>query len=335
MGNVHFGIIRNFLNNGVLVFCLSLVLILFGKTFFYVRLIIGERIEFTDVFGKSVVQFGQLLFGNTLDRNGKHGVFAGKIGRVVVLGESDGNILGFADIHTYHLTFESGYERVGTYNQLLICGGASVEFFAVDAAAVIEFDYISVFYGSVFYFDASRRLFSHAVKFRLDVAGSYIILNFFQFNTFVIAEFNLRLYRHHGIELDAVFIKRLNVDFRLVYGINFFMFFQRFLITVVKRVIESIVEEYSRAVHGFYHFSGSLSFAKSRDCILAFVFKVSFIDCVVPFLGVEFKINFYFAFLFFDIVIHIYLRTNDTFIVRVLHVLRPARLNSSRLRIAA
>ena len=106
---------------------------------------------------------------------------------MIILGERHFKVLGFALVHADHLLFKAGNKCAGTYHEFLSRSGAAVEFYAVDATAVIEIDDIAVFDGAAFYLDFSGCLLERPVDLLLNVVRRNIILNFVDFNTLVCA----------------------------------------------------------------------------------------------------------------------------------------------------
>lgn len=70
------------------------------------------------VLDERVGELGKLLALNGIEGDGKNGVLAFKLLRLIVFRELDGNVFLFARVHAHHLLFKAGNELSAAQRQI-------------------------------------------------------------------------------------------------------------------------------------------------------------------------------------------------------------------------
>jgi len=205
--------------------------------------------------------------------------FSSKLFCLIILWESNVYFLLLFQSCANELLFESRNEGMGAKGQRIIFSSAAVERNAVYRTFEVKCNGISVCCRTILYIDGSCifLLLFFQLSFYFFICNGCVSFCYFQ--TFVLAKGNFRFYCYScGKDESFAFFDLLYVDLRTGYDVQFALFCC-FGILFRNKAVYSILIEYCRAIHFFYHSSRNFSFTEARNADVLFLFLVSFLQC--------------------------------------------------------
>ena len=229
-----------------------------------------ERIEFRNVLGEFIVQFGQFLRLDFVDPALEDGGLACQFFGVIFFGERHFHVLRVAGLAAYELFLETGDELSGTQDERLVLGGAAFELLLFAPAFIVQHDGVAVLCGSV-HDDQARVSLLHRLQFAFDVLFVQFLLGHFDLNALVVLDDDFGSDGDGDGDFEALALLQLFFAEGKVRSVDRFQrqLVQRRGIAVRQTIVDRVFEEDAFAVSLFDDAAGSLALAEARHLDLA------------------------------------------------------------------
>ena len=195
-----------------------------------------------------------------------HGL-AGQV-RVVVLGESDVNVLFVAGLHTDDLLLKAGDKAVGTQLQAVVLPLAAVKGFAVQVAVEVDNGSVTLL-GLPLHGHQTGVPVAELLQTLVHIGGRDLYLFLFRGQTLVLAQGDLGIHGDNGLEGKAVARGIAHQLHRRVTHHLKLLLLHGLLIGIGERNIDGLLVKDLRAIHPLNELAGGLAGTEARHIDLS------------------------------------------------------------------
>ena len=218
--------------------------------------------------------------------NMENSVLALKLIAMVLIGEFYVKVLLLANVHAYHLLFESGYEHTGAYHQRLMLGSAAFKLHPVNGAGIVKLYLVAIFNGALNVYHASNVL-TLTLDLGIDHFVCNIILLLFNFYTLVLAQRDLR---HNGNDsFKRNIFSFLGAEYGYIRPVHrlYVMLLDSRLVHRRICFVKSIIDKNVPSVSLLNNSLGSMSLAEAGNRDGLAQLKIRLVNSLVKILGTD------------------------------------------------